>query len=240
MHKFGLIGYPLSHSFSPGYFKQKFENEGIRDTEYKAYPIDKVEKFLQLIDDGVSGLNVTIPYKEQVIPFLDKLDEIAKAVQAVNTIKYVNGQLEGYNTDVYGFGKSLEFFLGEEIPESALILGTGGAAKAVEFVLRQFKIKYTFVSRNPGFLTYEELNAEMINNHKLIINTTPLGMSPNIDLYPQIPYEAITHQHFFYDLIYNPEKTLFLIKAEEKGAHIKNGKDMLHLQAEKSWQIWNH
>jgi shikimate dehydrogenase len=240
MRKYGLIGFPLSHSFSPGYFKVKFEKEQINDAEYKSYAIDKIEKFLDLVSDGLIGLNVTIPYKEKVIPYLDQLDETAKAVQAVNTIKVINGKLIGYNTDVYGFQISLESFLEDDLPSSALILGTGGAAKAVEYVLNRLRIKYSYVSRNPAFITYSELSKEIIQNHRLIINTTPLGMSPNIDSFPSIPYDAITSKHFFYDLVYNPEKTLFLIKAQKFGARIKNGKDMLHLQAEKSWQIWNH
>lgn len=170
---------------------------------------------------------------------MDRLDEVAKAVKAVNTIKNVGGILIGYNTDVYGFSQSLKEFIGNECIETALILGTGGASKAVEYVLQDFKINYTFISRNSAYLTYEELTPEMIGIHKLVINTTPLGMSPDVNFFPNIPYEAITPKHFFYDLIYNPEKTLFLNKAEKFGAQIKNGKDMLYLQAEKSWQIWN-
>ena len=240
MRKFGLIGYPLSHSFSPSYFKKKFDKEGIDGAEYLAYPIDDVRKMLNLIAEGVIGLNVTIPYKEQVIPFMDELDETAAVVQAVNTIKVEDGRLRGFNTDVYGFEMSLRSFIKEKKIEKALVLGTGGAAKAVEFVLRKLNIKFTYISRKDTYLNYKEVTQKMIEQHKLIINTTPLGMQPKIHSFPQIPYIGISEKHFCYDLVYNPEKTLFLKKAAGYGAKIKNGADMLFLQAEKSWQIWNH
>jgi shikimate dehydrogenase len=240
MRKFGLIGYPLSHSFSPSYFKKKFEKEGIHDAEYRAYPIENAEKMYDLISAGIIGLNVTIPYKEEVIPLLDELDETAAVVQAVNTIKLENGRLKGYNTDVYGFEMSLSSFLSDHKIENAFILGTGGAAKAVEFVLRKLKIKYTYISRKDSYLNYGEITKKMIENHRLIINTTPLGMQPNIHTFPPLPYNGISDKHFCYDLVYNPEKTLFLKKAAGYGAKIKNGSDMLFKQAEKSWQIWNH
>ncbi len=238
-HKLGLIGYPLSHSFSPGYFAEKFKNLGITGSEYKAYSIDDVSKIKTVFESGVTGLNVTIPYKEQVIPYLDSLSEEAKEIGAVNTIKIVDGKKIGHNTDVYGFQESLLGQLGDTKVEKALILGSGGAAKAVGFVLGRLGIDYQIVSRSKSNLSYADLDSEIIKDHKLIINTTPLGMYPNIDSCPNIPYGALSEKHFLYDLVYNPEKTLFLINGESEGCSIKNGNDMLILQAEKSWEIWN-
>ena len=237
--KYGLIGYPLSHSFSPSYFAKKFKEEGIEEVTYEAFPIEDIKKVEGLFESGISGLNVTIPYKEQVIPFLDDLDPTAKQIGAVNTIKNENGRWIGYNTDVYGFQKSLSKILIEKSPKSALILGTGGASKAVVFALTNMGIDYSFVSRNRAYLQYNELSKRILDHHLLIINTTPLGMSPNINICPNIPYKYISSEHFCFDLVYNPEKTLFLNKAEACGATIKNGYEMLILQAEKSWQIWN-
>lgn len=237
--KYGLIGFPLSHSFSPSYFEKKFESEKIDDAEYKAYPLESIESLCDLIDTGIDGLNVTIPYKEFVIPYLDDLSEAAEKIGAVNTIKVENGQLTGHNTDVIGFKSSLEGMLDGESVNRALILGTGGAAKAVAYVLDQLGIAYLYVSRKETFLQYADLNQKLIEEHRLIINTTPLGMAPHTDLYPNIPYTYITEQHFLYDLIYNPEKTIFLNKGAEAGATIKNGYDMLIRQAEASWKIWN-
>ncbi|MEM9545116.1 MAG: shikimate dehydrogenase [Bacteroidota bacterium] len=238
-HKLGLIGYPLSHSFSPGYFARKFEELGITDAEYLAYSIEKVEEVFELFDQHVTGLNVTIPYKEEVIPFLDELSEEAYEIQAVNTIRIVNGRKTGYNTDAYGFEVSLQQLLGNTKVEKALVLGTGGAAKAIKYVLQKMKINYTEVSRKKPLLTYTELNPETIESNRLIINTTPLGMYPKIDECPDLPYSALTEKHFLYDLVYNPEKTLFLKKGELQGSRIKNGFEMLVLQAEKAWEIWN-
>ena len=237
--KYGLIGYPLSHSFSPSYFAKKFKEEGIEEVTYEAFPIEDIKKVERLFESGISGLNVTIPYKEQVIPFLDDLDPTAKQIGAVNTIKNENGRWIGYNTDVYGFQKSLSKILIEKSPKSALILGTGGSSKAVVFALTNMGIDYSFVSRNKAYLQYNELSKRILDHHLLIINTTPLGMSPNINICPNIPYKYISSEHFCFDLVYNPEKTLFLNKAEACGATIKNGYEMLILQAEKSWQIWN-
>jgi len=238
-HKLGLIGYPLSHSFSPGYFAEKFEKLGLSNSEYRAYSIDHISKIDKIFKSGVTGLNVTIPYKEQVIPYLDKLSEEAQEIGAVNTIKIVDGMKVGHNTDVYGFQASLLEQLDNIIVKKALVLGSGGAAKAVGFVLDRLRIEYQIVSRSKSNLSYTDLNAEILKNHKLIINTTPLGMYPKIDSCPDIPYEALSKKHFLYDLVYNPEKTLFLIKGESAGSCIKNGNDMLILQAEKSWEIWN-
>jgi len=238
-HKLGLIGYPLSHSFSPSYFAEKFAQLNIYDSEYLAYSIDDISKINSIFESGVTGLNVTIPYKEQVIQFLDELSDEAAQIGAVNTIKIENGRKVGYNTDVYGFQASLLEQIGEANIERALILGSGGASKAVKFVLRKLGIEFKIVSRKEQYLTYSNVNKEIIQNHKLIINTTPLGMYPNVDNCPALPYEGLSEYHFLYDLVYNPEKTLFLKKGEASGASIKNGNDMLILQAEKSWEIWN-
>ncbi|MDF1695629.1 MAG: shikimate dehydrogenase [Saprospiraceae bacterium] len=239
-HKLGLIGYPLSHTFSPSYFAKKFEELGMPDCEYLAYSIETIDLVLGIFDKGVNGLNVTIPYKEQVLPFLDELSEEAFQINAVNTIKIENdGRRVGYNTDAYGFEVSLLNFLEGAKIEKALVLGTGGAAKAIKYVLKKMGIEITEVSRKPPFLTYAEMNQKVMDQHQLIINTTPLGMYPNEEVCPDIPYTMLTAKHFLYDLVYNPEKTLFLKKGELSGSKIKNGHDMLILQAEKSWEIWN-
>ena len=238
-HKLGLIGYPLGHSFSPKYFSRKFEALNIADSEYKAYPIEKIEMIEDVIQTGVTGLNVTIPYKEEVIPFLDELSEEAREIGAVNTIKINEGRKVGYNTDIYGFEESLKGLLAGAKVENALILGTGGASKAVKFVLKKLGINFTIVSRRKPFLTYEEIGKNIIEDNHLIINTTPLGMAPNEEQLPSLPYSELTEKHFLYDLIYNPEKTLFLKQGELQGCAIKNGHEMLILQAEKAWDIWN-
>lgn len=273
---FGLIGYPLSHSFSKKYFTEKFEKENIPDCEYNLYPIEDINQFTQLIanNPSIAGLNVTIPFKESIIPFLDELDETAKAVGAVNCIKVVNKTsktlsepsrtihhpisniLIGYNTDIYGFRQSIKPFL-ETQHERALILGTGGASKAVAYVLKEIGIDCYFVSRNKeqeaknkkqdpiaigsGAKTflYEELNENMINAFKLIVNTTPVGMFPNVNEAPEIPYNFISSSHLLYDLIYNPSETEFLKRGKLQGASTVNGLSMLHQQAEEAWRIWN-
>jgi shikimate dehydrogenase len=241
MKTFGLIGYPLSHSFSPGYFAHKFETQNITDAEYLSFPISSINKLTELVANNKSlvGLNVTIPYKQAVIPFLDELDETAVAVGAVNTIKIKNNKLIGYNTDVIGFEKSLSRLL--ENDSHAIILGTGGAAKAVGFVLKKLNIEHIYVSRNKSKHTfnYEELDETIIKKHTLIINTTPIGMSPEVSSSPNIPYNLLSEQHFLFDLIYNPEITLFLQKGKDKGCRTQNGLEMLHLQADSSWSIWN-
>lgn len=241
MKTFGLIGYPLSHSFSPGYFAHKFETQNITDAEYLSFPISSINKLTELVANNKSlvGLNVTIPYKQAVIPFLDELDETAVAIGAVNTIKIKNNKLIGYNTDVIGFEKSLSRLL--ENDSHAIILGTGGAAKAVGFVLKKLNIEHIYVSRNKSkhTFTYEELDETIIKKHTLIINTTPIGMSPEVSSSPNIPYNLLSEQHFLFDLIYNPEITLFLQKGKDKGCRTQNGLEMLHLQADSSWSIWN-
>ena len=239
LRKFGLIGYPLSHSFSPGYFADKFERLGIANSEYKLYPLDEISKVKSLLKSGMEGINVTIPYKEQVIPYLDQLSEAAAAIGAVNTIKIVEGKSTGYNTDVYGFELSLKKACNGTLPNKALILGSGGASKAVKYVLETNKVEYLVVSRSKGDIKYEDIDHRLMAEYHLVINTTPLGMYPNIDNCPNILYQSCGANHVFYDLVYNPEKTLFLIKGAAQGAVIKNGLDMLELQAEKAWEIWN-
>jgi shikimate dehydrogenase len=253
MRVFGLIGNPLTHSFSEKYFTDKFREENITDAVYKLFPLEKIENFPDLLaaNPGLSGLNVTIPYKEKIIPFLHELDPIAEATGAVNTIKISSSLLSpgsvllrGFNSDVYGFRQSLKPFL-TPVHERALILGTGGSSKAVEYVLKEIGIECIFVSRNkkimPGktVLTYDELNRYVIDACRLIVNTTPAGMFPNVNSAPVIPYEFLTRSHFLYDLVYNPVETEFLKRGKEKGAQVMNGIDMLKLQAEEAWRTWN-
>ncbi len=242
---FGLIGYPLSHSFSKGYFAKKFEKEGIVGHYYESFPLEMIEELPELLEKypKLRGINVTIPYKEAVLPYLDEIDPEAKAIGAVNTIKRMpDDTLVGYNTDVYGFEQSLRQKMEAASIEihSALVLGTGGAAKAVFFVLDKMGIEYRRVSRKTekGDLTYGQVTEKTMAEIQLIINTTPLGMSPNIHTFPQLPYAALGPQHLLYDLVYNPPQTIFLQKGEDAGTTIINGLEMLHLQAEKSWEIW--
>ena len=239
MRKFGLIGYPLGHSFSPKYFGEKFKKEGITDCEYKAYPLQHILEVQKLFDEKLDGFNVTIPYKEDVLDLLSELNECAESIGAVNCVKYRNGVWRGYNTDQYGFQLSLLDLIGDHFDGKALVLGTGGAAKAVYYALDQLGIPFQIISRRSDYITYENLTPSMMAEHQLIINATPVGMYPNIKDCPNILYECLTNEHYVYDLIYNPVKTLFLKKAEKMGSKIKNGQDMLILQAEKSWEIWN-
>lgn len=248
--KYGLIGYPLSHSFSKNYFNEKFEKENITNSEYELFPIKNIQEITALIQSqpALKGLNVTIPYKEAVIPFLDELDETAKAVGAVNCIRISSRDsaphLKGYNTDVFGFRQSIKPFL-ETQHERALILGTGGASKAVHHVLKEIGIDCYFATRDKSGLAnektfeYKELNEYMIAAFKLIVNTTPLGMSPEIDTAPEIPYQYITPSHLLYDLVYNPPETEFLKRGKAQGASVVNGLSMLKQQAEEAWRIWN-
>ncbi|NNE14417.1 MAG: shikimate dehydrogenase [Saprospiraceae bacterium] len=239
MRRFGLIGYPLTHSFSPSYFKNKFEKEDIQNTEYKLYPIEEVSQIMTLFESDILGLNVTIPYKESVIPFLDDLDMSALSVMAVNTIKNENGLWVGYNSDIFGFENSLDFDWFENKPKRCLILGTGGASKAVKKVMDNHEFETIFVSSSGNGMAYNDIDKSIIESVSIIVNTTPLGMAPNIEKYPLIPYEYLSDQHLAYDLIYNPEKTVFLNSASAHNARIQNGLPMLKLQAEKSWEIWN-
>lgn len=280
---FGLIGFPLSHSFSEQYFTEKFQREGIKDAMYRKFPITDINLLPDLIKchPNLKGFNVTIPYKETIIPLLDELDETAKQIGAVNTVvcqasatlsltnnnaldatNNVPFRLKGYNTDVYGFRQSIKPFLASH-HERALILGTGGASKAVEYVLRSIGVECVFVSRsdfgsaqsdiaNPNdntaqsnnapkrtLLKYSDLNEYVIGMCKLIVNCTPVGTFPNVNEAPDIPYEYITSDHFLYDLVYNPAETEFLRRGKERGAMIQNGYDMLKMQAEKAWTIFN-
>jgi shikimate dehydrogenase len=247
MKIFGLIGYPLSHSFSQKYFSEKFRQEKIRDAVYQNFEIKHIDDLPALLDSypDLKGLNVTIPYKEEVRKYIDSLDHSAEKVGAVNVIKILSdGSKIGFNSDYYGFRTSLEAWLSNRIPNlKALVLGTGGAAKAVRIVLDDCNIPYRTVSRDIAKADYDyyELteNTDIIQDHRLIINTTPLGMHPNVNEAPHLPYELLNGDFYLYDLIYNPEITLFLNKGREAGARIKNGLEMLELQAEKSWDIWN-
>jgi len=239
MRKFGLIGRSLKHSFSKIYFEEKFKREGL-DCSYELFELQDVSGIRGFISrNNLVGLNVTIPYKQDVMPFLDGIDEEAKEIGAVNTIR-INKILEGFNTDSRAFGKSLEEFFDVRGKE-ALILGTGGASRAVAFALKKLGVDYLFVSRKPevGEIGYADLNREVMASHLIIVNATPLGMFPDTHSYPEIPYELLTREHLLYDLTYNPEETEFLRRGKERGAKTINGLRMLHLQAEYSWQIWN-
>jgi shikimate dehydrogenase len=241
--RFGLLGRNISYSFSKGYFTEKFNKEHFEGCTYENFDIQEINDFTELVktNPDLNGLNVTIPYKEAVIPFLDKLSKNAIQIGAVNTIKFTKkGKLKGYNTDYYGFKKSLEPLL-EPHHKKALILGTGGASKGVAFALDQLDITYTFVSREAkeNCIDYSLIDAATFDNYQIIINCTPVGTSPNVDAFPLIPYEFFTEKHIAYDLIYNPAETQFLSKAKAQGAQIKNGLDMLIFQAEKAWKIWN-
>lgn len=238
---YGIIGYPLLHTFSPGYFSAKFEQLGLAET-YEKFPLAGIADLPELLASrpGLKGLNVTIPYKQSVIPYLDELDDTAGAVGAVNTILIREGRLKGFNTDITGFSQSLKPLLPDG-PLQALVLGTGGASRAVAYSLRQMHIPFTLVSRQPGAgqLAYADLSEDIVAAHRLIINTTPLGMAPHIDSCPDIPYRYLGPDHLLYDLVYYPEETLFLQKGKAQQARIKNGYDMLTGQAEAAWAIWN-
>lgn len=244
MNVYGLIGYPLSHSFSKKYFTEKFAKEGIKDCVYENYELKTIDLFPGLIQsqENLRGLNVTIPYKQDVIPFLSSLDISAERVGAVNVIKVMqDGRLIGFNSDYYGFRESLLKFLPENHASmKALVLGTGGASKAVIAALEEMDIVAQYVSRTAkeGVWAYSDIDVSVLTNHQIVINTTPLGMSPKIDAAPDLPYEALTENHYLFDLVYNPEETLFMKKGLEQGANVKNGLEMLHLQAEKAWEIW--
>jgi shikimate dehydrogenase len=244
MRKFGLIGKKLVHSFSKRYFTHKFEQQNINDAVYELYELPTIAELTKLLQNepGLTGLNVTVPYKETVIPYLDKLDESAARIGAVNTIKIVGGKTIGYNTDYIGFKNSLEQFYPVTEAGQALVLGSGGASKAVCTALQDLQINYAIISREPrpGQLTYSNITPELLQNCFLIVNTTPLGMYPNVDTSPELPYEALTKQHYLYDLVYNPDDTLFLKKGKEAGAHTINGIAMLYGQAEAAWKIWQN
>lgn len=237
MKTYGLIGKNISYSFSRNYFNNKFKNENILNSQYINFDIDNLSELNNIFNINNYGFNVTIPYKETIIPYLDSLDFHAEQIGAVNTIQIENGKKIGFNTDWIGFKKSLGPLL-KPHHKKALILGTGGASKAVIYALKQFQIQTLIVSRN-GETTYEDLSEEIIQNNTIIINCTPVGTFPNTDSAPEIPYQFITKNHLIYDLIYNPAETLFLKKCKENGAVTKNGLEMLEIQAEESWKIWN-
>lgn len=244
MRTYGLIGYPLSHSFSQKFFTEKFLREGITEVQYVNFPIPSIEELPVLLKQypGIAGLNITIPYKEQVLSYLDIIDPVAEAVGACNCIRIEEGRLHGFNTDVEGFRLSLLKKL-QPHHTHALVLGEGGAAKAVRFALQSLGIEFLTVSRRgndlPGTIQYNQLNREIMDEFYLVINTTPLGTYPDIEQAPQIPYDALGSKHYLFDLVYNPAKTLFLKSGEERGAVIENGSEMLTIQAEESWKIWN-
>jgi len=247
MKIYGLIGYPLGHSFSRGYFTEKFSRESITDSTYKNFPLKAVNLLLPLIESTPSliGLNITIPYKEQVIHLLDELSDAATAIGAVNTIKITRKdneiKMKGFNTDVNGFQRSLEFF-DVEIPSKTLVLGTGGAAKAVKWVLEKYDTNVYFATRNPkegNQLNYSEISESGLDEFKLIINTTPLGMYPSIDTLPELPYDTLHSGHTLFDLVYNPLETAFMKEGGKRKCKIINGLHMLEQQADESWRIWN-
>ncbi|MBL7889242.1 MAG: shikimate dehydrogenase [Bacteroidia bacterium] len=245
MQQFGLIGFPLSHSFSKKYFTEKFEKEKLSGYSYELYPLASIDQYPALVEktQDLIGLNVTIPYKESIIPFLDALDPLAEKIGAVNCIKFENGKSKGYNTDAFGFKQSIKPFI-ETQHERALILGTGGASKAVFHVLNEIGIDCYFVSRDKSQLdtnkafNYDELNEYVMNAFKLIVNTSPVGTYPSTQEFPAIPYEYIGKGYLLYDLIYNPEETQFLKKGRAQGAVGINGLSMLQQQAEEAWRIW--
>jgi shikimate dehydrogenase len=243
LKKYGLIGKNISYSFSKKYFTEKFTEDLFDDCVYENFDIQNIEEFPEILkkNPDLKGLNVTIPHKETILPYLDTLSDKAFKIGAVNVIRFTKkGNLKGYNSDWYGFKKSLEPLL-KPHHKKALILGTGGAAKAVAFALEQLGIFYTFVSREDkeNYINYSRLNATSFDNYQIVINCTPIGTAPNIKEFPPIPYDYFTEKHIAFDLIYNPEVTQFLKKAKKKGAIIKNGYEMLVFQAEKAWNIWN-
>ena len=241
---FGLLGKNISYSFSRGYFAKKFELLGLNKHEYKNFDIQDIAGFSSIIKDEtcLKGINVTIPYKEEVMQYLDIIDDTAKAIGAVNTIKFTKrGNLKGYNTDVVGFENSISPYF-KSHHKFALILGTGGASKAIAYALKKNKIQYKFVSRKPSGkeeISYNDLNNEVLNKYHIIVNCTPIGTSPDIHVSPNIPYQFLSEKHLLFDLIYNPEISAFLAKGKQQGASIKNGFEMLEMQAEESWRIWN-
>lgn len=242
MKRYGLIGRTLTHSFSKTYFNRKFAEEAIKDCAYDNFELKTIEEFPLFVaaNPAIKGLNITIPYKEKVLQFLTGQNEIVEEIGACNCVRIEGGNIVGYNTDVTGFRKALEPQL-KSHHKKALILGTGGASKAIRYVLEEFSINYELVSRRKeeGTCGYEDIGDDILSNHHIIINTTPLGMYPNTDADPPIPYQFITDKHFLFDLIYNPAKTKFLSEGEKRGAQILNGYEMLVYQAEESWRIWS-
>ncbi len=244
MNLFGLIGYPLGHSFSKQYFTEKFAREGLKDCYFEAFPISSIDQFSALIQQNteLKGLSVTIPYKEQVLDFVTELSDEVKFIGATNSIKIIGKRLIAFNTDIIGFEHSFCNVL-QHHHKKALVLGTGGASKAVQYVLRKLEIEFLVVTRNEnikaGYINYNMIDGQVMKEYLIIINCSPVGMSPNENACPDIPYQFITTNHYLYDLVYKPEKTFFLKQGEQKGATIQNGYEMLLIQAEASWKIWN-
>lgn len=244
MKIYGLIGRSLHHSFSQRYFSEKFRRDELTDCQYRNFELKDLNAGLPLLKNNpdLKGLNVTIPYKTDIIPFLDGQTDECRQINACNCIKIKNGKWTGFNTDVIGFEKTFVPHL-KPYHNKALVLGTGGASNAVVFVLKKLNIGFLKVSRsnknNPGIISYTDISHKLLKDYKIVINTTPVGMFPKMDEYPLLPYEAVSSQHYFFDLIYNPPKTLFLSLAEKQGAFIENGDKMLSIQAEESWEIWN-
>ncbi|MGB5237314.1 MAG: shikimate dehydrogenase [Flavobacteriaceae bacterium] len=240
--KYGLVGKNIAYSFSRSYFTSKFRKMGLEDHVYENFDLKNIEEFSLLLNshDGLCGLNVTTPYKEVIMPFLDEIEPKASEIGAINTIQFTSRGLIGHNTDVFGFKEAISTMLQPQ-DKKALILGTGGASKAVAYVLGQLGIEYRFVSRTPGpdQLNYRDLKSEHMGAHTLVVNCTPLGTSPNTNQKPPLPYHLLGERHFLFDLIYNPEETLFLKEGRQRGARVLNGQSMLELQAEKAWEIWN-
>lgn len=242
MKEYGLIGRTLGHSFSERYFTQKFVDEGL-DCTFKNFELTSIEELKNMLVENpyLEGFSVTIPYKKEIIPYLDELSYEASNIGAVNCVKVSNGKLKGYNTDIIGFKESLLSFLNGVLPEKALVLGTGGASLAIQYVLAELGIEYQLVSRDAtkGNYTYDNIGCETVFEHHLIVNTTPIGMYPNVDAAPKIPYAYVTPSHYLFDLIYNPQLTQFLDYGEQRGAQICDGTQMLKLQADAAWKIWS-
>ena len=246
MDKYGLIGYPLGHSFSISYFNQKFADEGI-NAKYENFEIPSIDQLQEILDTNTNlcGLNVTIPYKEKVIEYLDSITPEAQAIGAVNVIRVTHDgkkiKLKGYNSDVIGFTKSIEPMIDKKWHQKALILGTGGASKAINYGLKSLGLETVYVSRyqRPGTIQYESITPEVIKEYNVIVNCTPIGMYPHTEQCPPLPYEAMDTHTILYDLIYNPDETLFMRRGLEYGAEVKNGLEMLLLQAFASWEFWH-
>ncbi len=242
MNRFGLFGFPLGHSFSKQFFNNKFKTENLNDCFFELFPLTDISNFPKLISEhsDLKGLAVTIPYKESVTNFLTSIDDVASEIGAVNCIKIASGITTGYNTDVIGFENSIKPIL-KPHHKKALILGTGGGSKAIQFVFKKLGIEYLVVSRTGKhpFIQYQQIDELICTEYSIIVNTTPLGMSPQIDNFPEIPYQFLNENHLLFDLIYNPDETLFLQKGKAAGAQTKNGYEMLLLQAEANWEIWN-
>ncbi len=241
MDKYGIIGNPLGHSFSKGFFTEKFAREGI-DAEYLNFQIPEIGKLTEVLQENpeLRGINVTLPYKTEVIPFLDELSDEAREIGAVNVVQIRNGHLKGFNSDIIGFTRSIQPLL-KPHHRKALILGTGGASRAIRVGLTRLGLEWKYVSRTPreGMFTYEDITAETLREYEVIVNCSPVGMFPKVDECPAIPYEFLTQDNLLYDLVYNPENTLFMKKGALQGAVVKNGLEMLHLQAIASWEFWN-